>query len=132
MGLQDAFAAATKDWDAKKDSANQSDLIPAGTYQVMLDKTDHPVYKSGWDCLRFSMQVIKGKYASRKEQLRISLATKTTKGKPMPDFVLRFRLYPLLSKQRYYRLFLSVYNVPAIHQVRLLSAFHNAHGGNAG
>ena len=87
MGLQDAFNKATKDWNAKTDSANQSDLIPAGTYQVMLDKVDHPVYKSGWDCLRFSMQIIKGKYASRKEQLRISLATKTTKGKPMPDFV---------------------------------------------
>ena len=50
MGLQEAFAAATKDWDAKKDSTNQTDLIPAGTYQVILDKTDHPVYKSGWDC----------------------------------------------------------------------------------
>ncbi len=87
MGLQDAFNKATKDWDAKKDSANQSDLIPAGTYQVVLDKTDHPVYDSGWDCLRFSMQVIKGKYASRKEQLRISLATKTKTGKAMPDFV---------------------------------------------
>lgn len=87
MGLQDAFNQATKNWDAKKDSTNQSELIPAGTYQVMLDKVDHPVYKSGWDCLRFSMQVIKGKYASRKEQLRVSLATKTTKGKPMPDFV---------------------------------------------
>lgn len=88
MGLQEAFAAATKGWDAKKDSANQTDLIPAGTYQVMLDKVDHPVYKSGWDCLRFSMQVIKGKYASRKEQLRISLATKTKTGKAMPDFVI--------------------------------------------
>lgn len=87
MGLQDAFNKATKDWDAKKDSANQADLIPAGTYQVVLDKTDHPVYDSGWDCLRFSMQVIKGKYASRKEQLRISLATKTKTGKAMPDFV---------------------------------------------
>lgn len=87
MGLQEAFAAATKDWDAKKDSANQADLIPAGTYQVVLDKTDHPVYKSGWDCLRFSMQVIKGKYASRKEQLRISLATKTTEGKPIQDWI---------------------------------------------
>lgn len=87
MGLQDAFNKATKNWDAKKDSTNQTEAIPAGTYLVMLDKVDHPVYKSGWDCLRFSMQVIKGKYANRKEQLRISLATKTTKGKPMPDFV---------------------------------------------
>ena len=86
MGLQDAFNKATKDWNAKTDSANQSDLIPAGTYQVMLDKVDHPVYKSGWDCLRFSMQIIKGKYASRKEQLRISLATKTTKGIQLTSF----------------------------------------------
>lgn len=87
MGLLDAYKKATNNWDAKKDSANQSALIPAGTYQVMLEKTDHPVYDSGWDCLRFNMQVIKGKYASRHEQIRVSLATKTTKGKPMPDFV---------------------------------------------
>ena len=88
MGLLDAYKKATDKWDAKKDSANQSDLIPAGTYQVMLEKVDHPVYKSGWDCLRFNMTVIKGDYASRHEQLRISLATKTTKGKPMPNFVI--------------------------------------------
>lgn len=87
MGLLDAYKNATKDWDAKKDGLNQSQAIPAGEYEVMLGKTDHPVYKSGWDCLRFDMQVIAGKYASRHEQLRISLATKTSKGKPMPEFV---------------------------------------------
>lgn len=87
MGLLDAYKSATKDWDAKKDGLNQSQAIPAGDYEVMLGKTDHPVYKSGWDCLRFDMQIIEGKYASRHEQLRISLATKTTKGKPMPEFV---------------------------------------------
>lgn len=87
MGLLDAYQKATKDWDAKKDNLNTSQLIPAGEYEVMLEKTNHPVYQSGWDCLRFSMQVIAGKYASRHEQLRISLATKTTKGKPMPEFV---------------------------------------------
>lgn len=87
MGLLDAYNKATNNWDAKKDSLNQSQAIPAGDYEVMLEKTDHPVYQSGWDCLRFSMQVIAGKYASRHEQLRISLATKTSKGKPMPEFV---------------------------------------------
>lgn len=87
MGLLDAYNNATKNWDAKKDNVNQSEAIPAGDYQAMIDNVDHPVYDSGWDCLRFTMQIIKGDYASRKEQLRISLATKTTKGKPMPDFV---------------------------------------------
>lgn len=87
MGLLDAYKNATKDWDAKKDNLNQNQAIPAGDYEVMLGKTDHPVYRSGWDCLRFDMQIIEGKYASRHEQLRISLATKTTKGKPMPEFV---------------------------------------------
>lgn len=97
MGLLDAYKKATNNWDAKKDSANQSELIPAGTYQVILEKTDHPVYDSGWDCLRFNMQVIKGDYASRHEQVRLSLATKTTSGKPMPDFVVS-RNIRLISK----------------------------------
>ncbi|WP_251547897.1 hypothetical protein [Limosilactobacillus caecicola] len=87
MSLFEAYKKATTNWDAKKDSINQSQAIPEGTYQVMLEQVDHPVYKSGWDCLRFNMQVIKGDYASRHEQLRISLATKTGKGKPMPEFV---------------------------------------------
>lgn len=97
MGLLDAYKKANENWDAKKDNVNQSQAIPAGTYQVMLEKTDHPVYKSGWDCLRFNMQVIKGDYASRHEQIRVSLATKTTTGKSMPDFVVS-RNIRLISK----------------------------------
>lgn len=87
MGLLDAYKKATNNWDAKDGKLNESQLIPAGDYEVMLGKVDHPVYQSGWDCLRFDMQVIAGKFASRHEQLRISLATKTSKGKSMPEFV---------------------------------------------
>ena len=87
MGLLDAYKNATNNWDAKDGKLNESQLIPFGDYEVMLGKVDHPVYKSGWDCLRFDMQVIAGKFASRHEQLRISLAVKTPKGKPMPEFV---------------------------------------------
>lgn len=87
MGLLDAYKSATKDWNAKDGKVNTAQIIPAGDYEVMLGKVDHPVYDSGWDCLRFDMQVIAGKYASRHEQLRISLATKTSKGKAMPEFV---------------------------------------------
>lgn len=88
MGLLDAYQNATKDWDAKKDSLSGNQEIPFGDYEVMLNKTDHPVYRSGWDCLRFDMQIIEGKYASRHEQLRISLAAKTTKGKPVPEWIM--------------------------------------------
>lgn len=88
MSLLDAYKKATNNWDAKKDKVQQSQAIPAGTYEVMLEKTDHPVYKSGWDCLRFDLQVIAGKYTSRHEQVRVSLATKTPKGKALPEFVI--------------------------------------------
>ena len=71
MGLLDAYKKANENWDAKKDNVNQSQAIPAGTYQVMLEKTDHPVFKRGWDCLRFNMQVIRGDYASRHEKIRV-------------------------------------------------------------
>ncbi|OYS78985.1 hypothetical protein CBG04_07835 [Limosilactobacillus reuteri] len=87
MSLLDAYKKATTNWNAKEDKVNQSQVIPTGTYEVMLGKVDHPVYKSGWDCLRFDMQVIVGKYASRHEQIRVSLATKTTKGNAVPEFV---------------------------------------------
>lgn len=87
MSLFDAYQKATKDWNAKEDKINTNQAIPEGTYEVMLDKTDHPVYKSGWDCLRLDMQVIGGKYTGRHEQLRISLAETTAKGKAIPEFV---------------------------------------------
>ena len=80
MGLLDAYKKATNNWNAKDGKLNESQLIPEGDYEVMLGKVDHPVYQSGWDCLLFDMQVIAGKFASRHEQLRISLATKTSKG----------------------------------------------------
>lgn len=87
MGLQSAYQNAMKNWDAKKDSVNKTDDIPAGEYQVILDRVEHPTFKSGWDCLQFTMQVIKGEFAGRKEYIRLSLATTTKAGKPMPDFV---------------------------------------------
>ena len=57
MSLMAAFNEATKGWDPKKDSTQMSSNLPAGDYNVIVEKVDHPVYKSGWDCLRFTMLV---------------------------------------------------------------------------
>ena len=87
MSLMAAFNEATKGWDPKKDSTQMSSNLPAGDYNVIVEKVDHPVYKSGWDCLRFAMLVFDGEHAGRKEFVQISLAEKKKDGSPLPDFV---------------------------------------------
>lgn len=88
MSLMAAFNEATKGWDPKKDSTQMSSNLPAGDYNVIVEKVDHPVYKSGWDCLRFTMLVFDGEHAGRKEFVQISLAEKKKDGSPLPDFVI--------------------------------------------
>lgn len=87
MSLMAAFNEATKGWDPKKDSTQMSSNLPAGDYNVIVEKVDHPVYKSGWDCLQFTMLVFDGEHAGRKEFVQISLAEKKKDGSPLPDFV---------------------------------------------
>ncbi|KAI4309875.1 hypothetical protein [Lactobacillus intestinalis] len=61
--------------------------IPAGTYKVSLDGVTHNATKDR-DFLMLSFLVIEGKYEGKKESIFPTLAQTTSKGNPMPQFVI--------------------------------------------
>lgn len=63
--------------------------IPDGTYNVSMSQVTHGMWKnSNTDYIRFDMTILDGKEAGRIEFITPTLAQKTSKGNPMPDFVL--------------------------------------------
>lgn len=54
-------------FDARKDSANGQDKIPAGSYPVMLRSASFTVAKSGWEMLRYEFDIQDGDQAGRTE-----------------------------------------------------------------
>lgn len=88
MDLSKLAASTLSNFDAKNDKINGNTELPAGSYNTILENEEHYTYeKSGYDCLRFVLTVIDGKYTGRKEFVNASLATKKKDGTDMPDFV---------------------------------------------
>lgn len=77
------------DFDPNEGKVKDETNIPDGTYNVSMSAVTHGVWKnSRTDYLRFDMTVLDGKEAGKIEFITPTLAQKTSKGKPMPDFVL--------------------------------------------
>lgn len=77
------------DFDPNEGKVKDETNIPDGTYNVSMSAVTHGVWEnSRTDYLRFDMTVLDGKEAGRIEFITPTLAQKTSKGKPMPDFVL--------------------------------------------
>ena len=77
------------DFDPNEGKVKDETNIPDGTYNVSMSAVTHGVWKnSRTDYLRFDMTVLDGKEAGRIEFITPTLAQKTSKGEPMPDFVL--------------------------------------------
>lgn len=75
-------------FDAKKGKvSNDVELLPAGTYTCLLKGVTHN-QKNGRGFLMFSLEVAEGDYAGRTEAIFPTLEQTTSKGNPMPDFVL--------------------------------------------
>lgn len=90
MSLLDALNDVKKEnFDPNKGKISDRTVIPDGTYQVTLDAVTHGVRKSSsTDYIMFALKVITGKQAGQAENIFPTLATTTSKGNPMPDFVL--------------------------------------------
>lgn len=77
------------DFDPNEGKVKDETQIPDGTYNVSMSAVTHGFWEnSRTDYLRFDMTVLDGKEAGRIEFITPTLAQKTSKGKPMPDFVL--------------------------------------------
>ena len=101
MDLSKLAASTLSSFNAKKDNINGQAELPAGTYNTIMERAEHRVYPSGYDCLLFVLTVIDGEYVGRKEFVRASLATKKKDGTDMPDFVVsrNIKLIAKLSAQ---------------------------------
>ena len=89
MSLLDALNEVKKSgFDPKKGKEyNAFENIPAGTYKVSLDGVTHNV-KGDRDFLMLSFLVVEGKYEGKTESVFPTLALTTSKGNPMPQFVI--------------------------------------------
>lgn len=89
MSLLDALNEVKKSgFDPKKGKEyNAFENIPAGTYKVSLDGVTHNA-KNDRDFLLLSFLVIEGKYEGKTESVFPTLAQTTSKGNPMPQFVI--------------------------------------------
>lgn len=75
-------------FDAKKGKVSNSiETLPEGTYNCVLKGVTHRA-KNGRGFLMFSLEVVDGDYAGRTESIFPTLEQTTSKGNPMPDFVL--------------------------------------------
>ncbi|AKG67076.1 hypothetical protein [Lactobacillus helveticus] len=89
MSLLDALNEVKKSgFDPKKGKEyNAFENIPAGTYKVSLDGVTHNA-KGDRDFLMLNFLVIEGKYDGKTESVFPTLAQVTSKGNPMPQFVI--------------------------------------------
>ena len=89
MSLLDALNEVKKSgFDPKKGKEyNAYAPIPAGTYKVSLDGVTHNA-KGDRDFLMLNFLVIEGKYDGKTESVFPTLAQVTSKGNPMPQFVI--------------------------------------------
>lgn len=88
MSLRDLASKGLEGFDAKNDSINAPQGIPAGKYLAAVEKSGHRVFDSGWDAFGVTFEVIEGEYAGRKENVNISFAETSKNGKTIPDFIL--------------------------------------------
>lgn len=89
MSLLDTLNEVKKSgFDPKKGKEyNAYAPIPAGTYKVSLDGVTHNA-KGDRDFLMLNFLVIEGKYDGKNESVFPTLAQVTSKGNPMPQFVI--------------------------------------------
>lgn len=90
MSLLDLAAETIDNFDPKKDSVNSGGNagLPDGDYLTAVESIEHRSFDSGWDCLQIVFTVLDGDHAGEKEYDRISFATKSKRGKAIPDFIL--------------------------------------------
>lgn len=75
-------------FDAKKGKVSDGiEALPEGTYNCVLKSVTHRA-KNGRGFLMFGLEVVDGDYAGRTESIFPTLEQVTSKGNPMPDFVL--------------------------------------------
>lgn len=73
MSLRDLANETLSNFNPATDSANSMDNIPAGEYDVYVDKAGYRAYDSGYDCVNIMAKVATGDHMDRVEGININV-----------------------------------------------------------
>ena len=73
MSLRELANETLSNFNPATDSANGMDNIPAGEYDVYVDKAGYRTYDSGYDCVNVMVKVATGDHADRVEGININV-----------------------------------------------------------
>lgn len=88
MSLRDLANKGLAGFDPNKDSVDAPQGLPAGKYSTTVSAIEHRSFDSGWDCFGSTFEVVEEDHAGQKENVNISFAETSSKGKAIPDFIL--------------------------------------------
>ncbi|MGX7091206.1 DUF669 domain-containing protein [Hutsoniella sourekii] len=89
MSLLNLFKEHTQGFNPATDTASSSSEIPAGEYDVVVDKAGYRCYESGYDAIAITARVVTGEQVDRQELININVD---------PDYPVNSQ-YPGLYKQ---------------------------------
>lgn len=73
MGLRDIALETLENFDPAKDSPNGQENIPAGEYDIVVEKAGFRVYDSGYDALVIQTKVVEGPMIDRTETINMNV-----------------------------------------------------------
>lgn len=73
MSLRELATETLSNFNPATDEASGFDNIPAGEYDVYVDKAGYRVYDSGYDCVNVIVKVATGDHMDRQESININV-----------------------------------------------------------
>lgn len=74
MALREIALETLENYNPATDNPNSQSNIPAGEYDVVIEKAGFRIYDSGYDCVAIECKVIGGDYDGRIELININVA----------------------------------------------------------
>ena len=73
MSLREIANETLSNFNPATDSVNEMSNIPAGEYDVVVNKAGYRAYDSGYDCIAIEAEVLTGEHAERKELINLNV-----------------------------------------------------------
>lgn len=87
MSLLNLMNETLENFDPSKDTPGSVENIPAGVYDVVVEKAGHRVYDSGYDAIALTLKVLTGDYTDRQELININIDPEFRVNKEWPDLL---------------------------------------------
>lgn len=87
MSLKEVATEALNNFDPATDSPNSADNVPAGEYDIVIEKAGYVIYDSGYDCVAVTVKIVGGDYNERSELINLNLAPESELGQKYPGII---------------------------------------------